>query len=175
MRWMHFSDKPLPATLDSFRQNPEHFFKPRGLWISDEDTKEGWLAWCRDEGGANFMKRCTIAYNVTLKPDAEVLLLKSCSDIDWFTNEFHFLDDEMPEGYSGTVMTRYINWERVSKIYQGVIITPYQWDRRLDFDCHWYYGWDCASGCIWDAGAVATIERVAHIEKRKIRSGARQS
>jgi hypothetical protein len=28
----------------------------------------------------------------------------------------------------------------------------------VDDNCGWYYGWDCASGCIWDSAAV---ERVA--------------
>lgn len=25
---------------------------------------------------------------------------------------------------------------------------------RLDNRCTWYYGWDCASGCIWDKDAI---------------------
>jgi hypothetical protein len=172
VRWVHFSDKPLPATLDSFVQTEHVWIKPRGLWISDEDAELGWLAWCRDEGGADFMKRCKFVHNVTLKPNAEVLHLKSCSDIDWFTKEFHFLEEELPT-FGGTVMMLYINWMRVSKVYQGIIITPYQWDCRFDFNCNWYYGWDCASGCIWDAGAVEAVERVADVSKRKIRNGAR--
>jgi len=36
----------------------------------------------------------------------------------------------------------------VSKEYDGIEIAPYQWDARLSLI--WYYGWDVASGCIWN-------------------------
>jgi hypothetical protein len=39
------------------------------------------------------------------------------------------------------------NWERVARDYDGVIISPYQFNRRMTL--MWYYPWDCASGCIW--------------------------
>ena len=50
------------------------------------------------------------------------------------------------------------NWAPTAAQYAGVIIAPYQWERRLDGDASdWYYGWDCASGCIWNADAIASI------------------
>ena len=50
-----------------------------------------------------------------------------------------------------------IDWNRVAKKYQGIIITPYIWERRLTTTCTWYYGWDVASGCIWDNKAIKEI------------------
>lgn len=41
--------------------------------------------------------------------------------------------------------------------YDGIVITPYVWSMRLDRSAFWYYGWDCASGCIWNASAVAEL------------------
>lgn len=35
---------------------------------------------------------------------------------------------------------------------------PYRFDRR--FSTIWYYGWDCASGVIWNLDAVADIKPV---------------
>ena len=54
-----------------------------------------------------------------------------------------------------------IDWAAVARCYQGIIIPTYHFEFR--FDTHvsdWYYGWDCASGCIWDAGAIASVSLV---------------
>lgn len=48
-----------------------------------------------------------------------------------------------------------IDWQKVSRQYDGIIIAPYQWEHRLSSD--WYYPWDCASGCIWNGKAIQTI------------------
>jgi hypothetical protein len=86
---------------------------------------------------------------IVLSDSANILRLWCPADID----AFH-------EGYS--VQDRYyrpkIDWARVAEEYQGIIIAPYCWQRRLDGPAHsWYYGWDCASGCIWDAEAIAEL------------------
>lgn len=36
----------------------------------------------------------------------------------------------------------------VAKDYDGIEIAPYQ--ESLRYDLEWYYGWDVASGCIWN-------------------------
>jgi hypothetical protein len=36
-----------------------------------------------------------------------------------------------------------------------LLITPYIWSCRLDFN--WYYTWDCASGCFWDVSCLHRI------------------
>ena len=56
---------------------------------------------------------------------------------------------------------RMIQWDRVAERYQGIVITPYIWSRRLEPETHWYYPWDCASGCIWDGEAVESITVLA--------------
>ena len=48
------------------------------------------------------------------------------------------------------------DWARVGEAYPGIIIAPYIWSRRLDGPM-WYYGWDCASGCVWDPSVVRSI------------------
>lgn len=37
---------------------------------------------------------------------------------------------------------------------------PYQWRRRNERGFSWYYGWDCASGCIWRASAIREIRLI---------------
>ncbi len=59
-----------------------------------------------------------------------------------------------------------VDWTRIASEYQGIIIAPYVWECRLNDSCNWYYGWDCASGCIWDAAAVALIEPLQQREEK---------
>jgi hypothetical protein len=51
-----------------------------------------------------------------------------------------------------------INWKVVSQKYSGIEINPYVWSRRNEL--FWYYGWDVASGCIWDKNAIKKITRI---------------
>jgi hypothetical protein len=41
-----------------------------------------------------------------------------------------------------------IDWPRLAETHDGIEINPYQWSLR--FDPIWYYGWDVASGCVWN-------------------------
>ena len=56
---------------------------------------------------------------------------------------------------------RYIDWPAVATDYPGLIIAPYQWSCRMSEFTRWYYGWDCASGCIWNADAIARVTEEA--------------
>lgn len=73
--------------------------------------------------------------------------LRSTVDVDGFTDEYAI--DPGPQVYR-------IDWDAVAGTYQGIIITPYIWERRLG-DSAWYYSWDCASGCIWDPAAIGSL------------------
>jgi len=45
-----------------------------------------------------------------------------------------------------------INWVAVSETYDGIEIAPYIYKARLGHK--WYYGWDVASGCIWNTSGL---------------------
>ena len=51
-----------------------------------------------------------------------------------------------------------IDWARVANNYTGIEICPHQYNMRYGHD--WYYGWDVASGCIWDPSAFVSVEEV---------------
>jgi hypothetical protein len=36
--------------------------------------------------------------------------------------------------------------------YDGIEINPYQFEARYQY--LWYYGWDIASGCVWNLNNV---------------------
>jgi hypothetical protein len=139
----HYSKSPLLTVHDASQpEGPTH--KPIGLWVSlpgDDD----WPNWCRDEDYR--VDHLAYVTRFRLMPGSHVLHLKSCLDIDLFHAEYYVGG---PRRWDGG-----IDWGRVAARYDGIIIAPYQWGRRLDGDAHsWYYGWDCASGCIWDSRAL---------------------
>lgn len=120
--------------------------KPDGFWVSVPGADD-WPSWCRGEE----FRAHTFAHaaEVTLTADANVLLLGSPAALDDFTERF---------GGPSQLLGRAIRWGVVARQYDGIVIAPYQWSRRHSLN--WYYGWDCASGCIWNLNAVAGVRDV---------------
>jgi len=146
----HYSKKPL-GKIRSVRQQRDPSDKPLGLWVSD-DTEYGgeamgWPHWCEAESFA--LDRLRHRQVVSLAAPERLLWLGSVSEIDEFHREF---SEPLVRTY------RVIRWDRVAEKWAGIVITPYQWARRLDGNARWYYGWDCASGCIWDPSVIASID-----------------
>jgi hypothetical protein len=48
----------------------------------------------------------------------------------------------------------FIDWANVAKKYDGIEIVPYQTKARMNYNLLWYYGWDVASGCVWNLDTV---------------------
>lgn len=142
----HFSPKPVRRVL-STRQDFSPEAKPRGLWVSVEGD-DGWSDWCEAE---NFGIGKYV-HTVHLRDAAQILHIPSVADLDSFHEKYKAAPTWRQTDYM------YIDWAAVALVWQGVVIAPYLWERRLDGKARWYYGWDCASGCIWDSAAVAKIE-----------------
>lgn len=131
--------------------------KPCGLWLSDDADEEcSWPAWCKAEDFRTDWLR--FQYRATLRPDANVLMLCSASEIDAFTEEFAVEIADL-----GRHRVHHVDWPIIATRWQGIIITPYQWSRSLDGPARWYYGWDCASGCVWDISAFERFELEADL------------
>lgn len=181
MRLVHWSHKKVTKvqgrrqwSLDDDRHGRRSLpGKPNGFWLSDETRGAyGWRAWCRAERFRPYGFR--YEHEVKLVPNAKILYLRTPQEIDSFTHEYGYsLLDEHDKregkvpfskriGYGRYGQPYYdsIDWKRVAKKYHGIVITPYQWSRRLDGGCQWYYSWDCASGCIWNARAIESITMV---------------
>lgn len=126
--------------------------KPRGLWVS-VDGPDDWPTWCRAEHFRDIDKQNR--FTVTLNPEPDILTLTGMPDLVQFTRRF--------KSQSGPSMgIPVIDWQAVATEYAGIIITPYCWPARMDPDLIWYYGWDCASGCIWDASTIHQVNRITH-------------
>lgn len=147
----HFTSKPIDVIV-SRSQEEDQYFKPNGLWVSVDGTDD-WPSWCRSEEYGDIDNE--IRYKVDLNDNCKVLILSTSEQIKDFNKKYSFTPAAF-RAYLGKI--RYINWKKVANDYQGLIIAPYCWELRLDTDLIWYYGWDCASGCIWDGAAVKSIE-----------------
>lgn len=167
MRLIHFSATPVTEVyaVQQEVKHPRDFGpKPKGLWVSDED-EYGWREWCEDNQFGE--DRMTCAHLVELADDARAMTLTSAEDIDRFTDQY---GHERDGGHY-----YWADWERLATTHQGILITPYIWQRRMTNHTSWYYPWDCASGCIWDPAAVKSITPIdlppTAAELERIREG----
>lgn len=121
----------------AYTQKERNSFKPHGFWVSVDDD---WRRWCESDGMEEWIEHPEIHFSLETEP---CLWLKTVEDLDRFTEEY-----AEPDGY-------YVDWRTVSMRYAGIIIAPYQWQRRLSLTVNWYYPWDCASACVWDLSVIA--------------------
>ena len=160
MKLVHFSREPVVKVRTCARADRMSSDgtgvgpKPRGFWVTDMDCEDNWLSWCRSESFG--LENLAHQQEVRLSPRAKILYLRNTMDIDLFTQEH---GAELHPGFG----RQYINWKPICREYQGIVITPYIWQRRLDGGAFWYYGWDCASGVIWDARAIDHLACVVEI------------
>lgn len=155
---MHYASEPV--TLDRYREyvqgRPETFRKPRGFWVS-VTGEDDWPSWCRNEDFE--IGRLAVEHTVTLAPSAKILRLHSAAGMREFHDRFAVEGDFERRHPALAGHDRWpIDWRAVAEEYDGVIIAPYQWSQRLGLS--WYYGWDVASGCIWNLTAIASVAPV---------------
>jgi hypothetical protein len=119
--------------------------KPDGVWWG---CGSDWLEWLQSE-----MPQWLGDYTYRLSLDPSKLLrIGSPSELDVFT-EIYGMRESNLDGY-------YVDWPAVAGKYSGIEICPYIWERRMHRKTHWYYGWDVASGCIWDPCVIRKLERI---------------
>lgn len=156
MNLFHYAEEPV--TLDRSRtyvqREPSTYGKPRGFWVSVEG-EDDWPTWCRDVDYAP--ERLATTHNVRLADEANILTLATPQALDDFTERFGIRDRKSFRRHSWEDVS--IPWAAVASEYAGIIIAPYRWDRRAELD--WYYGWDVASGCIWDLTAIESVTAVS--------------
>lgn len=136
-------------TRDPFIFNPEQKYeqeglmKPNGLWLSAEGA-HSWKEYCTGESwGLKYLAHCA---EIVLRPAAEILRITSVAELDDFSA--HYSNGDIHD-------CRAVDWSRVAQFYDGILIAPYQWERRTSF--MWYYTWDCASGCVWNLNAIESV------------------
>lgn len=129
--------------------------KPRGFWYEVDGE---WRHWCEEEGFR--VEQPRFLYSVDLG-DTKMLTITNVEELDALTNEYH---TEIRNFGTGSKFVEEIDWKRVEADgYQGIEIAPYIWERRLETFSTWYYGWDVASGCVWDT-RLMKVEYLGPVE-----------
>ncbi len=147
--------KCLHKNKDTMRMS---FGKPVGLWY---DVDGDWTKWCTSEE-MGWLR--PYIYEIILDKSG---LLK-INDIDKFEKFEKDFQAEKQEDHFGFTLPpscdglfSKIDWHKVMKEYGAIEIAPYLWKKRLT--SMFYYGWDCASGCVWDE-KILTIKPYAYYE-----------
>jgi hypothetical protein len=160
MRLLHYTEDPLDydAARTYEQSEPRTFGKPHGLWVS-VPGEDDWINWCIDnEFHLDALKH---VQQVALAPDANILMVEDADGLQAFHDRYSVEDaqDQLPPlRFSKEYIrkSRPIDWAAVTADHDGIIIAPYQWSCRMTLD--FYYGWDVASGCIWNLSAIAAVE-----------------
>jgi hypothetical protein len=132
--------------------------KPNGLWLSDV-TQLSWKDWVA-ENVPEYTAHQQNEYEIELFDDANLLTLSTPLEMESFTQAY--AEPLASEDGKGKLRpgrdNENILWHTVAQNYQGILITPYMWRCRMSM--FWYYGWDIASGCIWDASVFKKFELI---------------
>jgi hypothetical protein len=153
----HYSSKPIESvrsTIQTGTHKQEGLRaqeKPYGLWLS-VDGDDDWASWCHDEGFACGDK---YHYRIHLARPQSILWISDALELHVFSECYEKRVDL--SGYNAG-KHRYIDWPAVAKNHTGIVIAPYQWSCSMLEDMFWYYSWDCASGCVWDADVIDRVE-----------------
>lgn len=164
----HYSLIPIEKLRDDFWQidfskiyGP---FKPGySFWFSVEDFEndQTWKTWC--EGEEFRLEGLKYKYLVSIKKEANILLISTRQELIDFSirfvaNDLDYFADFLKKSSRDTYLYIYqIKWQQVQKLWDGIIIAPYQWECRMASETTWYYPWDCASGCVWNMDAIESL------------------
>lgn len=159
-----------PLTPQSLAQNDrpqqEVHWKPTGLWYGCNGE---WLRFLEDDfnmASADSQRyseqyflyaidvRTVFRRSELREGKPAVLRLTEKSAIEAFSRAYgessHYAPNEQSD----------VRWPDVARVYGGIEICPYQWALRHSH-VGWYYTWDVASGCVWDARAIYNYRLIA--------------
>jgi hypothetical protein len=152
MPFIHYGRQPL-RQVRSMQQGciADRGDKPEGLWFSVGDD---WRRYCEAERFA--MDIFEHGTQIVFAAHAKILALSGASELDAFTDAYRFVP-EWARSLPIPGLHTAIDWRSVAGEYDAVVIAPYCRERRQHARTRWYQRWDCASGCVWNAAAVAEL------------------
>lgn len=136
---IHMSKDNVPKVYDTTDKLTIRT-KPIGFWYGFGSS---WIDWVNSE-----MPEWNYEHIFKINVNSNrILQINTLDELLEFDKQF-----SVNNGYKN------IDWKRVAKSYNGIEINPYQYKAR--FNISWYYGWDVASGCIWNPKAITNIEKL---------------
>lgn len=125
------------------KQKPEGP-KPRGLWYA---VGFGWLDFTTNDFTSFYEEKEVYAFEISLN-GLNVLRITNYDELLKF--EDVYLAPNENEYMKGRKFD--VDWSKVAEHYDGIEIAPYIYKARMGH--FWYYGWDVASGCIWNTSKL---------------------
>jgi hypothetical protein len=160
-----FSSRKGPLVVKPAEQGAsfDDVIKPSGLWYSFGDE---WLKWCLSEM-PEWIDTWKTVRRIQVRESKILKITNEREFLRFETNRPVKLPPWMLEirklravrqSLEGDRKARnvYTDWGKIAEKYAGIEITPYLWKFRLTH--LWYYGWDVASGTIWDPSAIIGTE-----------------
>ena len=150
----HYTNDPK-FTIDGREYGPRDLVRPEGLWLS---IKDSWLRWCHDRGMVK--NKLAYWYPMAIDPDASILRIDSNGDLFALAKTY---------GYRRVSEKLWVDWSRLSREYQGIVITlPCEPERCRDNPrTHWYVPWSCPSGCVWDTTVLTIVGGASRMIPRR--------
>jgi hypothetical protein len=165
MTYYHWASDPVRLRKITYLQSGHP--KPNGLWF---DINGDWRQWC--EATEFRLENLRYRHTVTIHDRSRILVLKSAREVDAFTRKYgrnlsghiqllqstkamDVFTREYGRDLFGDIQrqfSNYIMWGEVAEKHSGIILDPYSRTRSLIY--LWYYGWNCASGCVWDTSVI---------------------
>lgn len=147
----HYSERPFEIDPEYNYRSSELgmgiYSKPEGFWVSVKGVDD-WPSWCISESYAE--ERLKYRNIISIRDNSNILRLNNSEELQEFTREYIRPDGEITITGETRRLSLGIDWNKVKNEYDGIIIPNYLWESRFDSIAAWYYGWDCASGCIWN-------------------------
>ena len=145
----HFTKKPLHyEDIKKIKQNKFNL-KPAGLWLSKENE---WLDFCLEEGFHYSKQDIIYKYNVQFNQN-RMCIINTIQKVK-----------ELNEKYNFTFFNKkfYINWDEMSKDYDGIIFDNYKEIRQIiikdSIDNNlWFLGIDVNCAVIWNIECITSF------------------
>lgn len=150
--------------------NKKDNFKPVGLWYA---CGNDWYNFILYKMPKEYLQDHKYVHEIQLhrsiqtninEPDKDkILIIKSFKDFFKFTDRYGYYLDGKEEikssdcEYLEDYEDSRIDWNQVSLDFGGIEICPYLEKVRY---IKWYYGWDVASGCIWNTDLIRNIKLI---------------
>jgi hypothetical protein len=137
-------EETIPVLIEkdqNARDDSQAMGKPRGLWY---EVDGDWRRWARREMPHWLSGR--FLHRLEIDPKVKLLEIRTEKALREFDREYPAPLGPWDRRESSRFSTA-VDWPAVAEAYDGIEIAPYVWPARLEL--LWYYGWDCASGCLW--------------------------
>lgn len=136
--------------------------KPKGIWYSCFNNWYNWIVREMPEWMRNYIHKIKINKNIltdiTNKDKNKLLVIKNDEDFDAFNKNYKidvsktlpFIESTPFPGAPKIIMD-IIDWKKVAEDFGGIEICPFLINKQ---NYYWYFQWDVASGCIWNASTI---------------------